>query len=294
MTTLRVTSRATGRKLRLLCLHGIYQDAETFTVKTKPLRGVSGTANVDFVFLDGPFSVVPPILTRPNKRLRKCPSTSRQKKKSEYRAWWRPLGIHEEVDAGRLARDWDVLVSFLREQIDEIGDVDGVFGFSQGASLAAWMCSKRARAELRWSPKVAVLIGSYVGSPQFSLDSGIVPDISSLHIFGSNDYVIPTAKSQQVVDIFKQQQTVENCVLTSVHAQGHVIPKCDECKELFESFLIRQQLRLLSRSTHSSSMAVDCNNVNALEVATTGSELCSSPATRWSPPCSHVSFQPTR
>ena len=64
----------------------------------------------------------------------------------------------------------------------------------------------QARAELRWSPKVAVLIGSYVSSPQFSLDSGIFPDISSLHIFGSNDYVIPTAKSQQVVDTFKQQQ----------------------------------------------------------------------------------------
>uniref|UniRef100_M4B8I9 Serine hydrolase domain-containing protein n=1 Tax=Hyaloperonospora arabidopsidis (strain Emoy2) TaxID=559515 RepID=M4B8I9_HYAAE len=159
MTTLRVMSRATGRKLRLLCLHGIYQDAETFTVKTKPLRGVSGIANVDFVYLDGPFSVVPPILTRPNKRLSKRPSTSRQKKKSEYRAWWRPLGIHEEVDAGRLARDWDVLVSFLREQIDEIGDVDGVFGFSQGASLAAWMCSER----LRQLSAVLVGLGHFPG-----------------------------------------------------------------------------------------------------------------------------------
>ena len=62
----------------------------------------------------------------------------------------------------------------------------------------------QARAELQWSPKVAVLIGSYVGSPPFSLHSGVVSDISSLHIFGSNDGVVPTAKSQQVVDIFKQ------------------------------------------------------------------------------------------
>ena len=53
--------------------------------------------------------------------------------------------MNEEVDPSRLASDWDVLVSFLRERIDEIGDVDGVLGFSQGASLAAWMCSERVR-----------------------------------------------------------------------------------------------------------------------------------------------------
>lgn len=72
--------------------------------------------------------------------------------------------------------------------------------------------TSQARAELQWSPKLAVLIGSYLGSPQYSFDSGIIPDISSLHVFGSNDYVIPAAKSQQVVDIFKQQEVREIAV----------------------------------------------------------------------------------
>ncbi|KAG7392797.1 Ovarian cancer-associated protein 2 [Phytophthora pseudosyringae] len=258
MSATRLASRCTDRKLRLLCLHGMYQDAATFGGKTKPLRGVS--ADVDFVFLDGPFTIVPPILARQSKRpSASCAASSKPKrvrcakKKTEFRAWWRPLGIHQE-DPSNLDGDRDVLMSFLREKLDEVGDVDGVVGFSQGASIAAWMCSEQARAELQWSPKLAVLIGSYLGSPQYSLDSGIIPDIASLHVFGSNDYVIPAAKSQQVVDIFKQQeQTLENRVLTSVHTQGHVIPKCDASRGLFESFLAVQQLRLLGSSSISSS-----------------------------------------
>ncbi|KAE9010841.1 hypothetical protein PF011_g9639 [Phytophthora fragariae] len=253
MTAARLLGRSTERKLRLLCLHGMYQDAATFSAKTKPLRGAD--ANVDFVFLDGPFTIVPPILARQSKRASATSAASSKpkrvrcaKKTTEFRAWWRPLGIHQE-DPGSLDGDRDVLLAFLRAKLDEVGDVDGVVGFSQGASLAAWMCSHEARAELQWSPKLAVLIGSYLGSPQFSLDSGVVPDIASLHVFGSNDYVIPAAKSEHVVDLFKQEETIQNRVLTSVHTQGHVIPKCDASRELFESFVTLQQLRLLGSSS---------------------------------------------
>ncbi|GMF29206.1 unnamed protein product [Phytophthora fragariaefolia] len=262
----------------------MYQDAATFSAKTKPLRVAA--ANADLLFLDGPFTVVPPILTRQSKRASASGAASSKpkrvrcaKKTTEFRAWWRPLGIHQE-DPGSLDEDRAVLLSFLRAKLDEVGDVDGVVGFSQGASVAAWMCSHQARAELQWSPKLAVLIGSYVASPQYSLDSGVVPDIASLHVFGSNDYVIPAAKSQQVVDIFKQEevrlldarlaelsaltlgcclcyQTIDNRVLTSVHTHGHVVPKCDASRELVESFLALQQLRLLGSPSLSPSASSD-------------------------------------
>ncbi|ETL89142.1 hypothetical protein F441_12366 [Phytophthora nicotianae CJ01A1] len=268
MTATRVLSRCKDRKLRLLCLHGMYQDASTFAGKMKPMRGAN--ADVDFVFLDGPFTIVPPILARQSKRPNaSCAASSKPKrvrcakKKAEFRAWWRPLGIHQE-DPSSLDDDRDALVSFLREKLSEVGDVDGVVGFSQGASLAAWMCSGQARDELQWSPKLAVLIGSYLGSPQYSLDSGIIPDIASLHVFGSNDHVIPAAKSEQVVDLFKQQETLENRVLTSIHTQGHVIPKCDASKELFESFLALQKLKLLGSSSISSSTSSETDKREAL------------------------------
>ncbi|KAF4321578.1 hypothetical protein BBO99_00004621 [Phytophthora kernoviae] len=258
MTATRLLRRCSEGKLRLLCLHGMYQDAATFSAKTKHLRGPNSSRSVDFVFVDGPFTIVPPILARQSKRPSGASSKPKRvscaKKKTEFRAWWRPLGVHQD-DPSHLDDDREVLLQFLREKLDEVGDIDGVVGFSQGASLAAWMCSEQARAELQWSPKMAVLIGSYLGSPQYSLDSGILPDIASLHVFGSNDHVIPAAKSQQVVGIFKQAQTHEKQLLTSTHSQGHVIPKCDASREVFESFLSLQQTELLGKTSLSSSVA---------------------------------------
>ena len=72
-----------------------------------------------------------------------------------------------------------------------------------------------------------------------------------------------------------------------MHAQGHVIPKCDVSKQLFESFLTRQQLRLLGSSSVSSVIA-DGNNANSLEAIESDKHCSSLPAPRWSPMCSHV------
>ncbi|RLN97513.1 hypothetical protein BBJ28_00015133 [Nothophytophthora sp. Chile5] len=272
----------------------MYQDAATFSAKTTHLRGPASAEFVDYIYVDGPFTIVPPILARKAKR----PSASSAsttasskpkrvrcaKKTTEFRAWWRPLGIHQ-TDASHLDDDRDELLTFLREKLDELGEIDGVMGFSQGASLAAWMCSEQVRAvyDCQLGPKLAVLIGSYLGSPQYSLESGILPDIASLHLFGSNDHVIPATKSQQVVDFFQDaqvggcvldplsrrvyailepvaytrtcflSQTREDQVLTSTHNQGHVIPKCDASRERFQSFLAQQQLELFADPSASSS-----------------------------------------
>ncbi|KAI9917287.1 hypothetical protein PsorP6_013090 [Peronosclerospora sorghi] len=253
--------RCTERKLRLLCLHGMYQDASTFLSKTKYLRGVS--LDVDFVFLDGPCTIVPPILAQRSNSTSNSPKRGSCAKKSTcFRAWWRPPRIRGEENAC-LDGDKDVLVEVLRRKLNEIGNVDGVIGFSQGASLAAWMCSRQARDVLQWSPKLAVLIGSYLSNSQFSLDSGIIPNISSLHIFGTNDYVVPAVKSLQVVDVFKQHETLVNGVLTSVHFQGHVIPKCNVSSELFESFLIDQRRRLLGSSN---AMSTTSTNIRCVSI----------------------------
>ncbi|TDH74084.1 uncharacterized protein CCR75_008578 [Bremia lactucae] len=191
-----------SRTLRLLCLHGMYQDASTFAGKIMPLR--CDNMNVEFVCIDGPFTVVPPIVKR-TKGERTRVVSSKTGIKNEFRAWWRQQGPHQNDRCGSMY-ERNVLISFLREKLAEAGNLDGVLGFSQGASLAAWMCSEQARAELNWSPKLAVLIGSYLSSPLYSLDTGILPNMVSLHLFGANDYVIAASKSQQVMNIFKDQE----------------------------------------------------------------------------------------
>ncbi|RLN90034.1 hypothetical protein BBJ28_00010223 [Nothophytophthora sp. Chile5] len=281
----------------------MYQDAATFSAKTTHLRGPASAEFVDYIYVDGPFTIVPPILARKAKRPSAASSASMTasskpkrvrcaKKTTEFRAWWRPLGIHQ-TDASHLDDDRDELLIFLREKLDELGEIDGVMGFSQGASLAAWMCSEQVRAvydcQLGVRRTLAVLIGSYLGSPQYSLESGILPDIASLHLFGSNDHVIPATKSQQVVDYFQDAQvggcaldslsmrvhailgpvayaracfllqTREDQVLTSTHNQGHVIPKCDASRERFQSFLAQQQLDLFAEPSTSSSTSPETN-----------------------------------
>uniref|UniRef100_K3WSL5 Serine hydrolase domain-containing protein n=1 Tax=Globisporangium ultimum (strain ATCC 200006 / CBS 805.95 / DAOM BR144) TaxID=431595 RepID=K3WSL5_GLOUD len=242
-------------KLRLLCLHGMYQNADTFAAKTKHLRAVTVAGTnaaphesdemVEYIYLNGPFTVTPRILAKQNQQPPSSQggksSGSRQrprcaKTENLFRAWWRPSGPHQ-AEPVQLDEDREVLLSFLREQLEELGDIDGVLGFSQGASLAAWLCSAQARLELRWSPKLAVLIGSYVGPQQYALNSGILPSINSLHMFGANDHVISAAKSQAVVDVFTEAQTPGTQVLTSIHGQGHVAPKCDAALAQFHSFV---------------------------------------------------------
>lgn len=49
-----------------------------------------------------------------------------------------------------------------------------------------------------------MLIGSYQGPPQYTLEAGVLGGIPSLHLFGSNDHVIPASKSQHVADIFQE------------------------------------------------------------------------------------------
>ncbi|GLE02113.1 hypothetical protein PINS_up010951 [Pythium insidiosum] len=240
---------AQRRKLRVLCLHGMYQNGAVFASKTQHLRRSPLDDVVEFIYLDGPVTLVPKILSQQQKPRRADATGARQrvrceKKLEEFRAWWRPPSGSQLVSETQLDDDREVLVAFLQHQLATLGQLDGVMGFSQGASLASWMCTDQGRDELQWSPRLAILFGSYLGPPQYCLKSGVVDDVASLHVFGSNDHVISAAKSQTVADIFKASQQHEDQVLTSIHHQGHVVPKSDDVLSLFHDFLCQQQRAL--------------------------------------------------
>lgn len=178
-----------GRAFRVLCLHGMYQDARTFAAKTQHLCAACPELPVEYIYVDGPFTVVPPILTRKQSassaasrpRSAKRTQASAKKRETEFRAWWRPLGIHQS-DPSQLDRDRALLLSFLRDKLRELSEVDGVMGFSQGASLAAWMCSgqvvlRPSRALLvhvKWGDTVLTRVDSlqYVNDRENASSSG--------------------------------------------------------------------------------------------------------------------------
>ncbi|DAZ98071.1 TPA: hypothetical protein N0F65_001946 [Lagenidium giganteum] len=225
----------TSGLFRLLCLHGMYQNAELFATKTQHLRAKHHDL-IDFVYVDGPFNTVPRILSQGKKSSHLKSRVRCTKKNDEFRAWWRPAGPHQPSPS-QLDDDRDTLLSFLSDKLEEVGEIDGVLGFSQGASLAAWLCTTQARSELRWSPKLAVIIGGYKGPQQYSFSSGIEPDILSLHLYGANDHVISACKSLKLVDVFKKSQTQENQVFAVPHDQGHVVPKSDDLVDQVHAFL---------------------------------------------------------
>jgi predicted esterase len=61
-----------------------------------------------------------------------------------------------------------------------------------------------------------VLIGSYQGPPQYALEPGVLSGIPSLHLFGSNDHVIPARKSQHVADLFQEAAVRPLLLIASV------------------------------------------------------------------------------
>lgn len=252
-----------SRRLRVLCLHGMYQNGGVFASKTAHLRRGQDHL-VEFIYIDGPFTVVPKIISQrqpPSKKAAEEETKSSQqrqvrctKRHEEFRSWWRPASGSLHVSDTQLDDDREVLMDFLHGKLRELGDIDGVMGFSQGASLATWMCTEQARRELRWSPQLAILIGSYLGPDQYGVSSGILPDVASLHMFGSNDHVISAIRSQKVVDTFTEAQRNENQVMTSVHIQGHVIPKSEEVLSLFHHFLREQQERASTMTPFASAL----------------------------------------
>lgn len=137
---------ASARKLRLLCLHGMYQNAETFKAKTKHLRSDKTDEMVEYIYVDGPFTVTPRVLTRPCSGTQRSASSSSRarpaaKNADAFRAWWRPPHGPHLKEASQMQEDREELLTYLEDTLDRLGEIDGVLGFSQGASLASWMCS---------------------------------------------------------------------------------------------------------------------------------------------------------
>ncbi len=101
---------------------------------------------VEFIFIDGPFEVLPKVVQKnqnqQQKRRLKTKKTSLES--SHFRAWWRATPAEDyHMNYTQLQADQDELVQYLDGKLEEIGPLDGILGFSQGASLASWLCTKQ-------------------------------------------------------------------------------------------------------------------------------------------------------
>ncbi|KAL1528875.1 hypothetical protein AB1Y20_010198 [Prymnesium parvum] len=196
---------AAPAKLKVLCLHGYSQNAASLRDKSGGFRRAMKKSLFEFAYVDGPFGCTAngePIADADADPLR--------------RAWWR--GVSYE--------GWSTTLESL-EALWEKEQFEGVFGFSQGAAMAAILCGHMKHRK----PKFAIFVSGFVPrhpEPANRLLLGV--DVPSLHVIGQSDGIVTPDRSRALADIFADAMIIE-------HAGGHTIPSGANVRQQVASFL---------------------------------------------------------
>ncbi|HWK43491.1 MAG TPA: hypothetical protein VNT30_02125 [Stellaceae bacterium] len=205
------------KKSRILCLHGYHGSAKVLSGQMKMLTdGVDHLA--EFVCVDAPSLA-----------------------KGDF-GWWHAIGDERATDAEESgaaryegwSRTYDGIVSVF----EKAGPFDGIFGFSQGAALAALLVGLRSpdggtteRKPLAFD--FAIMVGAFLArDPSLARLYEARPsyELPSIHIVGRSDVIVPSESSRMVALKFKDPLVVE-------HWGGHVIPGTPEVRKLVSTFL---------------------------------------------------------
>lgn len=133
----------------------------------------------------------------------------------------------DEVWAG--VEGFEASLAFVEEEWER-GDYDGVFGFSQGAMMAAMFCAHSWHSkENSKQPRFAILCSGFMRPWPLAASSWWPPrqrlPIPSLHVIGDYDTVVAPCRSEELRDVF--QDPVEHRHALVGHPAvfgGHVIP----------------------------------------------------------------------
>jgi pimeloyl-ACP methyl ester carboxylesterase len=236
---LQIRSKSFMEKLRVLCLHGYQGSAHVLRRQMAALAdGLDDVAA--FVYLDAPSLAA-----------------------GDF-GWWRAVAVQSattptNVGVGLGAKRYegwqktrDAIVSAFARQ----GPFDGLFGFSQGAALAALLVGLRSRDDLvasgladpagrtsgsdkSLSFDFAVMVGGFVAA-----DADLAGlygekanyDLPSAHIIGRSDAVVPREASLGLASKFNNPLILE-------HEGGHVISNAPHIRQGFRIFLDEMRQR---------------------------------------------------
>ncbi|HEX4457555.1 MAG TPA: hypothetical protein VIA18_06275 [Polyangia bacterium] len=218
-------------ELRVLALHGYHGSADLLRAQLGPLAEAL-RARVDFVYVDAPSLAA-----------------------GDF-GWWHAGS--DEAGATRY-RGWTRTRDWLRQFWRDNGPFDGVFGFSQGAALAALVagsCASDAAASAAGSCAsdtaagadgmrcdFAMMVGGFVSgdarhAPLYDALRGQA--LPTLHIIGRADSIVSPARSQLLARRFEQPLVLE-------HDGGHVIAATPHIRRETKAFLERMAARAHER-----------------------------------------------
>jgi len=226
------------RPLKVLCIHGYRQNAQSFREKTGSFRKML-KKYIECDFITAPH-LVPPnnegSAAWANVETQKVEHSEGSENPGE-RGWW----FSSEDDYFKSTHVSDVSKGF-EEAIDmiisklESEKYDGILGFSQGACLLPMLCLMQTERKKDWF-KFAILFSGFKSqaSPH-EVHYTCQTEIPSLHMYGETDKVISEEMSQEILQYFKDP-TVGR------HPGGHFVPGSSAQKQIYISFL--EEMRTL-------------------------------------------------
>ncbi|KAK4704141.1 hypothetical protein P7C70_g2079, partial [Phenoliferia sp. Uapishka_3] len=220
---------APSRPMKVLMLCGYLQTGRIFSGRLGNLR----KATKDFaelVFIDPPFVIEGEDNVDPE-----APPLDTLKPEDYPRGWWMMRG----EEGRRNYTNFDECLTYVRDVLDKQGPFDAVFGFSQGAGLAAIVTALVEKPELH--PAFAscthppfrfsvIAAGFEPLDPRASKLFYTPVKTPSLHIIGKADPIVVEERSLKLADGFLDARV-------EFHDGGHFIPSKTPWKNFLKAYI---------------------------------------------------------
>lgn len=220
--------RETGagpRLLRVLCLHGYTQSADTLRVRTGALR--KGLKQLcEFTFVDAPHLATADFVAEGGPE----GGAARQL------AWWNAAS--DEADGTRPSQSrtyvgFDESQRFLEGVIEAQGPFDGVLAFSQGAAVGAVMLAALSAKGHSALPTFALLISGFIPRDErvgAVLRAGPPVAVATMHVCGELDALVAPEQTEALSTHFEGARVFK-------HSGGHAIPGNAEFRNAARAFI---------------------------------------------------------
>ncbi|KAI9323731.1 serine hydrolase FSH [Dichotomocladium elegans] len=214
-------------KLRILCLHGMVQNGSVFRKKTAVLRKKLEKI-ADLVYVTGPHLITDPKYTsEAHREAAADPNASEVQELKPY-GWWFPTSTHPNTADGFYA-GFRESIDYVKDILIKEGPFDGVFGFSQGACLAAVLAELLENRTLAPTLlpedfahpafRFAIVAAGFKPISQDATESLFKGKINtpSIHLVGEADSLIAPERMLALADAFADP-------LIFRHPGGHLVP----------------------------------------------------------------------
>ncbi|KAJ7594261.1 FSH1-domain-containing protein [Mycena floridula] len=222
----------------VLVLHGYSQNATMFSKRLGALRKQCGK-DIEFVFCDGPVVLYPADLTgfaSPTPENTDPAADVYADPALTPRGWWKTNSNKTQTTG------LDSSLLLLRD-ILKSRKFDGVFGFSQGAALAALLAALLERPHVYpefltdgqpphppFQFCVAVAGFRISSNPLVDIIYGDSYSTPTLHVVGRTDIIVTPERAQKLVDLSSDKRVEE-------HDGGHFVPSKANWRKFLKDYL---------------------------------------------------------